>query len=100
MTRSFHAPSALRRRLMAAGLFGAVAHPFAALAADAWPAKPVRLIVPFPPGGPVDSTARIASQKLGEIWKQPMVIDNRAGAGGTIGAAIAAKEAPDGYTLF
>ncbi|WP_423194200.1 tripartite tricarboxylate transporter substrate binding protein [Cupriavidus sp. H18C2] len=100
MTRSFQAPSALRRRLMAAGLFGAVAHPFAALAADAWPAKPVRLIVPFPPGGPVDSTARIASQKLGEIWKQPMVIDNRAGAGGTIGAAIAAKEAPDGYTLF
>ena len=95
--------SAMRRRLMAAGLLGAVTQPFAALsalAADAWPAKPVRLIVPFPPGGPVDSTARIFSQKLGEIWKQPIVIDNRAGAGGTIGAAIAAKEVPDGYTLF
>lgn len=92
--------SAKRRRLMAAGLLGVVARPFSALASEAWPAKPVRLIVPFPPGGPVDSTARIVTQKLGETWKQPVVIDNRAGAGGTIGAAVAAKEPPDGYTLF
>jgi len=59
--------SAMRRRLMAAGLLGAVTQPFAALsalAADAWPAKPVRLIVPFPPGGPVDSTARIFARSL------------------------------------
>jgi hypothetical protein len=62
---------AMRRRLLAAGLLGAVAHPFAALAADTWPAKPVRMIVPFPPGGPVDSTARIFGQKLGEMWKVP-----------------------------
>lgn len=92
--------STMRRRLMAAGLLTIAARPLAALAADAWPGKPVRLIVPFPPGGPVDSTARIFSQKLGEIWKQPIVIDNRAGAGGVIGASIAAKEVPDGYTLF
>ncbi|RZT39259.1 tripartite tricarboxylate transporter substrate binding protein [Cupriavidus agavae] len=98
MTRSSH--SAMRRRLLGAGLLAAAAHPLAVLAQDTWPAKPVRLIVPFPPGGPVDSTARIFSQRLGEIWKQPIVIDNRAGAGGTIGASIAAKEAPDGYTLF
>lgn len=92
--------SSMRRRLMAAGLLGVVARPLSALASDAWPARPVRVIVPFPPGGPVDSTARIFTQKLAETWKQPVVIDNRAGAGGTIGAAGAAKEAPDGYTLF
>jgi tripartite-type tricarboxylate transporter receptor subunit TctC len=90
----------MRRRLLAAGLLGIAAHPLSALANDAWPAKPVRLIVPFPPGGPVDSTARIFSQKLGEMWKVPVVIDNRAGAGGVIGATVAAKEAPDGYGLF
>lgn len=92
--------SPMRRRLMAAGALAAATHPLSVLANDPWPAKPVRLIVPFPPGGPVDSTARIFSQRLGEIWKQPLVIDNRAGAGGTIGATIASKEAPDGYTLF
>lgn len=93
-------PSALRRRILTAGALGVVASPFAAFAADAWPIKPVKMIVPFPPGGPVDSTARIFSQRLGDMWKNAVVIDNRAGAGGTIGAAIAAKEAPDGYGLF
>ncbi|MBY4899182.1 tripartite tricarboxylate transporter substrate binding protein [Cupriavidus sp. AU9028] len=92
--------SAIRRRLLAAGLLGIAAHPLRSLAADPWPARPVRLIVPFPPGGPVDSTARIVTQKLGEAWRQSVVIDNRPGAGGTIGAAAAAREAPDGYTLF
>lgn len=94
-----------RRQLLAAGgvwlasslLPGAQ---LVAQAADAWPAKPVRFIVPFPPGGPVDTTARAFSQKLGEIWKQPTVIDNRAGAGGMVGAAVAAKEPADGYALF
>ncbi|WP_342050883.1 MULTISPECIES: tripartite tricarboxylate transporter substrate binding protein [unclassified Cupriavidus] len=93
----------MRRRLLAAGLLGMAANPFtalSALSADPWPAKPVKMIVPFPAGGPVDSTARIVGQRLGEIWKTSVVIDNRAGAGGTIGAAIAAKEAPDGYGLF
>jgi tripartite-type tricarboxylate transporter receptor subunit TctC len=69
-------------------------------AADAWPARPVRFIVPFPPGGPVDTTARAFTQKLGEIWQQPNLVDNRAGAGGMVGAALAAKEPADGYTLF
>ena len=89
-----------RRQLVAAGLLAAATQPFAALASDAWPAKPVRFIVPFPPGGPVDTTARAASLKLSEIWKTPTVIDNRAGAGGVVGAQAAAREAPDGYTLF
>ncbi|WP_284338121.1 Bug family tripartite tricarboxylate transporter substrate binding protein [Comamonas sp. NoAH] len=66
----------------------------------AWPSKPVKFIVPFPAGGPVDTTARIAAHKLGEVWGQPTIIDNRAGAGGVVGATAAAKEAPDGYNFF
>ena len=93
-------PTVTRRQFVAGGLLAAAAQPFAALAQDAWPAKPVRFIVPFPPAGPVDTTARAASQKLSEIWKTPTVIDNRAGAGGVVGAQVAAREAPDGYTLF
>lgn len=92
--------STTRRRLVAGSLLAAATQPFAALALDTWPTKPVRLIVPFPPGGPVDTTARFASQKLSEIWKVPTVIDNRAGAGGVVGAQVAAREVPDGYTLF
>lgn len=89
-----------RRSVLAAGLLAATTQPFATLAADAWPTRPVRFIVPFPPGGPVDTTARAASVKLGEIWKTPTVIDNRSGAGGVVGAQAAAREAPDGYALF
>jgi tripartite-type tricarboxylate transporter receptor subunit TctC len=65
-----------------------------------YPTKPVRLIVPFPPGGGVDSVARILGQRLSEILGQSVVLDNRGGSGGTIAAEIAARSAPDGYTLF
>ena len=68
--------------------------------AQAWPQKSVRFIVPFPPGGATDISARMIGQKLGEIWGQSVVIENRGGAGGGVGAAEAAKAAPDGYTLF
>jgi len=67
--------------------------------AQAWPAKPIRLMVPFPPGGSTDIVARIVAQKLGERLGQPLVIENRGGAGGTIGTALIAKAAPDGYNL-
>jgi tripartite-type tricarboxylate transporter receptor subunit TctC len=70
-------------------------------AADAlasFPSKPVRLIVPFTPGGSTDILARAIGQKLGETWGQSLVIDNRPGAGGIIGMELAAKAAPDGYT--
>ena len=68
--------------------------------AQGYPNKPVRLIVPFPPGGATDIVARLVGQKLSELWGQSMVIENRGGAGGNVGAIEAAKAAPDGYTLF
>ena len=69
-------------------------------AAQAWPQKPVRFIVPFPPGGATDISARLLGEKLTQIWGQQVVIENRGGAGGGVGAAEAARAAPDGYTLF
>ena len=67
--------------------------------AQAWPSKPIRLMVPFPPGGSTDIVARIVAQKLSEKLGQSIVIENRGGAGGTIGTAVVAKAAADGYTL-
>src|SRR5687767_14333127 len=70
-----------------------------ALAQD-WPSKPVKLIVPFPPGGGTDTVARPLAAKLSQMLGQQFVIENRGGAGGTIGAAMAAKAAADGYTVL
>jgi tripartite-type tricarboxylate transporter receptor subunit TctC len=71
-----------------------------ASAQTAYPTKPVRVIVPYPPGGGADTVSRILFTKLSEMWGQQFVIDNRGGAGGTIGAAAAAKADPDGYTIL
>ena len=68
--------------------------------AEAFPTKPVRIIVAFPPGGGTDIVARVVGQKLGEGWNQAVVVENRAGASGTIGTEIAARAEPDGHTLF
>jgi tripartite-type tricarboxylate transporter receptor subunit TctC len=67
--------------------------------AQPWPAKPIRLIVPFPPGGSADTLGRLAAQKLSESLGQSIVAENRGGAGGVLGCELAAKAAPDGYTL-
>src|SRR5438876_6694201 len=65
-----------------------------------YPNKPVHVVVPFTAGSATDILARSFGQKLSEMWGQPVVVDNRPGAGGTIGAAVVAKSAPDGYTLL
>src|SRR6266511_2837653 len=64
--------------------------------AQAWPAKPVRIIVPFAPGGTADTLGRLVAQRLSESFKENFVVENRAGAGGVIGSELVAKAAPDG----
>ena len=70
------------------------------VSAQSWPQKPVKFIVPFPPGGATDISARLLAEQLTQMWGQQVVIENRGGAGGGVGAAEAARAAPDGYTLF
>jgi tripartite-type tricarboxylate transporter receptor subunit TctC len=68
--------------------------------AQAYPTQPVRFIVPFPPGGSADPIARVLSNRLSEIWGQQVVIENKGGAGGNLGAQTTATAAPDGYNIF
>ncbi|WP_293662213.1 tripartite tricarboxylate transporter substrate binding protein [Rhodoferax sp. OV413] len=101
---SFPADAALsRRRLLGAGSAAAAAWalaPAGAWAQSRWPAKPVTVVVPFPAGGGTDAFARPMSAQFAKLTGTQLVIDNRGGAGGTLGASIASRAQPDGYTLF
>src|SRR5215210_6159973 len=81
-------------------LFCALAFAAAAIAQDTYPSRPVRLILPFPPGGGTDILGRIIAERLSANLGQPVVIENRGGAGGNVGAEAAARSAPDGYTIL
>ncbi|WP_410087736.1 tripartite tricarboxylate transporter substrate binding protein [Variovorax sp. N23] len=99
-TPEIHGPAIGRRTLLggAAAALGTLALP--AFAQSAYPSRPVKFVVPFPAGGPVDTTGRAVAQKLSELWGQQAIVDNRAGAGGIVGAEIAAKLPADGYNVF
>jgi tripartite-type tricarboxylate transporter receptor subunit TctC len=86
--------------LAATGAGALVSFPEPADAASDFPAKPVKLVIPYPAGGPTDIVGRVLAQRLSEVWKQPVLVDNRGGASGMIGADIVAKSPADGYTLM
>ena len=93
------------QRSLCAALFGIplllTGQPVCAqLAADNWPARQIRIVVPFPAGGATDIAARLIAERMGVSWKQPVVVENRAGAGGNVGSDVVAKAPPDGYTLI
>ena len=103
MTRISNLGGTSRRSLLATGAAAAATWslaPLAALAQAKWPAKPVTLVVPFPAGGGTDAFARPMAAQFSKLTGTQLVIDNRGGAGGTLGASIASKAAADGYTLF
>ena len=89
-----------RKTELAASVLAALMAFVSPALAQSWPDKPVRIVVPFGPGGPADVYARVLGQALGEVFKQQFVIDNKPGAGAAIGTDIVAKAAPDGYTLL
>lgn len=90
----------MRTRMVTALLLTVVTGSSAFAADPGYPSRPVRMIVPFAPGGPTDVIARIIAQRLTELWAHQVVVDNRAGAGGNIGMGLATQAPPDGYTLL
>ena len=98
MMRTRHALHVVLASLAAAGV--ALTAAPAAIAQQDWPSRPVRIVVPYPPGALTDLLARAIGDRLGTAMKQPFVIENKPGAGTLLGAEVVAKSAPDGYTLL
>jgi tripartite-type tricarboxylate transporter receptor subunit TctC len=86
--------------MLQAGAAAAASAAFPSVRAQAWPSGPIRMVVGFPPGGGADALARVVGEKLGTLWKQPVVIDNKPGASGTLAAEYVAQQASDGSTLL
>ena len=97
--RSLSPPDRATRCVLAVLTLVAIVAATPARAQD-YPTRPVKLVVPFPPGGPLDATGRLVAQKLTETWGQSVVVENKPGAGGNIGADLVAKSPPDGYTIL
>jgi len=93
-------PSLSRRTLMTAAALSALTLTAPVMAQTAFPSQPIKVIVPYPAGGATDALARMMAQKLGEAWNVSVLVENKPGAGGTIGNNVVAKAAPDGYTIL
>jgi tripartite-type tricarboxylate transporter receptor subunit TctC len=100
MPAVFHYSGAMDRRCFLTGLGASLVAAPAVRAQDKYPSRPIRLVIPFPPGGPTDMMGRLYGERLSALLGQPVVIDNKAGAGGIVGADLVAKSKPDGYTLL
>lgn len=87
------------RRLFGLWIVGILMGAVPAAAQDTYPSRPIRWVVPFPPGGPTDTLSRILAARLGDVWKSGIVIENKSGAAGAIGTDFVVKAAPDGYTI-
>lgn len=96
----FSLSKVLRVALGLGTVSGVIATSMPASAEGAWPSKPVTIVVPFSPGGSTDVVGRLLAKELGKAWGQAVLVENRAGAGGNLGASLVAKSQPDGYTLF
>ena len=90
----------LRRHMLIGGAIAGAGFGVNVFAAPQYPVRPVKVIIPYPPGGPTDIVGRIVCTQLSEIFKQPFSIENKPGASGMIGADMVAKAAPDGYTIL
>ena len=100
MTRSLLTKTSTRKQFLATLALLATGLATPAFAQGDYPNKPIKLVVPFSPGGATDIVTRIVAQKLSDVWGQQVLVDNRAGASGNIGGELAAKAPPDGYTVF